>query len=597
MTLGLTADVAAAHRNEPPSSDTPTSQRSSFWPSALSTPDPVSSEPIHGSSRHSMASVASEQTPQDRPVLSPESDLDAYSDSAYSRTNSVTSSRQRVGSESKKRHKRQLTSYRFAHPPPTIIHKQRLHIKPKLLLQLQRLSTSIRPTPVLDILPSSVCGPRFARKWPRFFPNKIGLGTNDLIVVGSEKYQTLATSEAGAKDKPEDEGEDARPVVATICQSRSKDDSESTSKAEIRFSDGPLWQAMSLSTGAYDFSAMDEHGLKQTVRWVRRRAAKGQSPSLVSQSHAETSTRFGFSIIDPRTRRHPILANMTAASIDIFDAPMYRPSSTEEDIDQPLLRASFSSTRRSSYVDGMGPLKRPPFLQSDERLRMLILVSGTWVAFREGWSGEIRRGQDRLSALPVSSITAGSSSGRPSSVPFHGRSRAKSMSIDDRKQVTDIRNLIIANGTSPPSSTVPNKSTTTIPKRANSTGTAFMRKAKIADKVLQKPFDQASAPPDGKSPIDTVSDKALQDPQGTGQELEISEARAETASGERRQRRRSRASISLAAKISSEKDSLGRQGQSWQDQGRKPPRPSLGNDKGEKKWKKMKGLIGLFQKH
>ena len=598
MTLGLTADVAAAHRNEASSSNSDPPTRSSFWPSSFRTVERPSTEQDPRRPRLSMASTAPELSVSDTLVTSPGSELDAYSDSAYSRTNSVTSSSRQEGSESKRRHKRLQTSYRLAHPPPTVIHKQRLRIKPKLLLQLQRLSTSVRPTPTLDVLPASVCSPRFARKWPRFFPNKIGLGTNDLVVVGSEEYHTSPLAEDSAVGKADGEGEDARPMVATICQTR-KEDGEPFDKADIRFSDGPTWQATSLMTGGFEFSAMDEHGLKHTVRWVRRRYTKNQMPSLANKGQAEGPRKFGFSIIDPCSRRHPILATMTPASIDIFEEPLHQTSPTNDDSYSSSGRLSPQMANgRSSYFDSVESSKRPPLLESDDRLRNLIMVSGIWVAFREGWSGDFRRGQDRLSALPTSAGAMRTNSGRGTSLPYHSRSWGRSNSVDNRDQVG---NLQVAGASIASPSAVPkilDTTTSTTPKRANSTGTVFMRKARKADKLLQNQADALPSIQLEETPsFEGDTERSSQGRQSNDIDQADPIPVVAATSGSRRERRKSRGSVSYAAKEKTGKEATVIEASSGRDGDAAPSGNHRGIDQGAAKWKRVSGLMGLFQKH
>lgn len=595
LTLGLTADVAAAHRHEysPPRVETP--KRSTYWSSADSMPDQAGTEREAAGAcpRPSIASKRSEPTMQDRAVTGPESDLDAYSDSAYSRTNSITSSGRVAGSESRKRRRRPQISYQLAHPPPAVVHRQRLHIRPKLLLQLQRLSFLVRPTPALDVIPSSVCGPRFARKWPRFFPNKIGLGTNDLVVVESEEYQTPIARDGNVRLDPNDEGEDGRAVVATICQPR-REDGDTSSKAEIRLSNGPLWQGTSLSTGGYEFVAVDEHGLTQTVRWVRRRPAKVQVPSVLVKGQAEPLKRFGFSIIDPRSRRHPILASLTQQTVDIVESSINPSAPTESDpLQTSGRRSSFTSTAQSSFLDAVELSSRPPFFQSEDHLRNLILVSGIWVAFREGWSGDFRRGQDRLSALPANAGTLRSGTGRSSSVPFPSRSRPRSNSVDNRDHSAEHQGPPHQADTSRGGRAgTTRNSTASAPKRANSTGTAFLRRAIDADRALRQHVDLVS-PVRSAHEVEDTSATSPQPVHVLEGEYVCPGPREETvsATGGRAQRRQSRNSDSAGSGNASQQQKVRPEAE------RAGARSRKEHDHATKKWKKLKGLVGLFHRN
>ncbi|KZF24967.1 hypothetical protein L228DRAFT_59233 [Xylona heveae TC161] len=365
LTLGMTADAAAAHRHEfssPLDPSSPSSPPSAFrsspsQPAALRpplpklspspSPAPISSlrsSPVPHPIRRG-ASPVCVSAADASPAMTPESETDIRSVDSVS-------------------------------------HKQRLHIRPRVLLQLQRISATSRPVPFYDVLPSTVFAPRLARNFPRVFKGKDGLGANDIVIVGSEEYDN---DPVHSKDEHLDAAawEDRR-VVAAICQLHGEG---ARGKAEVCLNHGPRWEAIPLANGSYEFISVDDHGLRTVARWVprsqsiSRRNTFQSSPSPVAPDQGK---RFIFSILNPHTRRHPVIASMTSNSIDIMDQYSTPNSSTVASPVSPIRPASVLSNE-SSFFDIPLAQERPSF-KTDESLRALILVTGIWVAFRENWS-------------------------------------------------------------------------------------------------------------------------------------------------------------------------------------------------------------------
>lgn len=265
-----------------------------------------------------------------------------------------------------KRTARTKTSFQMAHPPRNARH-ERLRIRPKLLLQLQQISRTARPVPTLDVLPSSIFTHKVGGKFPSIFRGKDRVGPNDLVVVTSESYKQPRAEKDTISFSSEDGPSGDRELVATICPYR-KEEAKLKGKAEISMDQGLTWEATSLPNGSYDFVAVNGNGLQITVRWARRsKNNRKASGAPAASSSTEENKRFTFSVLDPTTRRHPVLASMTRNSIDVLDR---YPTSTNAD--KPA---------------GTGPSDpQAGTMGTDENLRALIVVTGIWVAFREGWS-------------------------------------------------------------------------------------------------------------------------------------------------------------------------------------------------------------------
>jgi hypothetical protein len=165
-------------------------------------------------------------------------DTEGMSEDARSVANSDSSEVTLTGTKSQIRVQRTSTTFQLAHPAPTLTQKQRLiRIRPRLLLQLQRLSCDSPPEPAIDVLPSVVV-PRLAQKFPRMFKGKAVLGMNDVLVVRSEEYESRQRSAVEAADL-DDENLASRDVMAVICQ-MPKDAGGSLGKAAIVLSDGSV---------------------------------------------------------------------------------------------------------------------------------------------------------------------------------------------------------------------------------------------------------------------------------------------------------------------------------------------------------------------
>ncbi|KAI9806592.1 MAG: hypothetical protein M1825_006049 [Sarcosagium campestre] len=282
-----------------------------------------------------------------------------------------------------KKSTRLKTSFRLAHPPPPIFHHRRLQRRPRLLLQLHRVSQSARREPPLDVVPSALLAPRLARGFPRFLKGRDGPSVDDLVVLINRGYNAPKLIEEGGNDVSDDDSSDSRDVVATICQARVDQDLGSSGKAELCFKEGPLWEATPLSTGAYEISGTDRDGQRILARWVPRPSARRRSQGLpkprVPSIGVDEDRKFSFSIIDPNKRRHPVIAVMTGVSIDVFDTyPTVAPMGD-------AVTASPVSDRSTYFAPSHDDTSLTPEesmeIAVDDQLRTLIVPSNTATDF------------------------------------------------------------------------------------------------------------------------------------------------------------------------------------------------------------------------
>jgi hypothetical protein len=247
-------------------------------------------------------------------------------------------------------------------------------LRPKLLLQLQQISQMPRPVPVLDVLTSTGFNHRLAYK-PRIFRGRDGLGPKDLVVVTSDSYLHQSLREDDRSISSDDESSAHREVVATICYP-SKEDARHKSKVEISLHSGRSWEATPLPNGSYEFVSRGKEGA-QTVRWVNRRHKRHRLSTTAVPSPTDGDQRYTFSIIDPSTRRHPVIASMNRTCIDVYEQYSIPPASSGDGTISP-----------DSLPDAAGFLPAPGqrLMETDDELRTVILVTGIWVACRESWS-------------------------------------------------------------------------------------------------------------------------------------------------------------------------------------------------------------------
>jgi hypothetical protein len=256
------------------------------------------------------------------------------------------------------------TSFSICHPPPASSARQKMHRRPRSLLQLHKVVPNSRPLPAYEVIPSTNFSVRLRRATNRVFSAKHSLCPNDLVVLRAEDYY----SEEPAEDQ------EARDVVALICKGR-KDDGAATGKAKICMAGGEEWDAYPLPNGGYEFFTTDQHGLGLTVRWVPKKSKKDNAKP--------DSRRFNFSTITAGTRRHPIIANLSKTSLAILDTYKMPELSTATPTATPKQHATLLEDGLDS--DDAAASKQE-IRTTDDALRAIISMTSIYVAFKEGWS-------------------------------------------------------------------------------------------------------------------------------------------------------------------------------------------------------------------
>ena len=328
----------------------------------------------------------------------PSDDDESVAGSDFSGFTDTTARRKR-----RKRLPRKTTRYVLAHPAPQLRTKQRrlVQIRPRLLLQLQKVDEH-RPMPAFDVLPSSIISgsliiPKLDKRFPRIFRAKPDLGPDDLLFVRCEDYRTEPTTEDAGEEGIGDR--DLMAVVSPLL-------CDENNNAEVIMGDGSVWTTSHMSNGSYEFTRIDSQGLTTTARWVRKSTQRAKRASDSTDASPRSSPglpeyRWTFSIIDPSTRRHPILGVLTPQELNIYDS--YSTMSTSSGRYPPTRPFSPSLSIVSDEETSQEPMPTPT---RDERLtetvpeeyRQLMAVTASWINLRQAdWPASFRPKMGRSS--------------------------------------------------------------------------------------------------------------------------------------------------------------------------------------------------------
>jgi len=212
---------------------------------------------------------------------------------------------------------------------------------------------------------------------------------------------------------------------------------------------------------------VDDQGHITTARWVRRNIKRG---SVDMTEFNSVEPKFTFSIIDPGSRRHPILASLTQNKLEIPNSYTSVPKSVGK---VPPISQRRSLAGETREVDEE-PQRATQVV--DDRMKTLIQVTAIWLALRLGWSPYFKYSDTTPQSTPgnrVRSLSLTNEQSRLSPVPA-GTSTPESANSTLGAISNRIRR-VSAKG-SPISSDSPQPERI-IPQRSISAGTAFMQRA------------------------------------------------------------------------------------------------------------------------
>lgn len=374
----------------------PTSLIASLNPFATTEPskDASDSPPGDSEKRRSALSILAQSNGPPSPTKSSASIMFAEPESQGT---SISGSREgSIDGKRRKKNNRPKTAFSICHPPPASAARQKLHRRPRSLLQLHKVVANSRPLPAYEVIPSANFSVRLTRATTKVFRAKHSLCPNDLVVLRAEDYYA---------DEPE-EDQEARDVVALICKGR-KEDGVATGKAKICMADGGEWEAYPSVNGGYEFFTTDEHGLGLTVRWVPKKSKKEGAKS--------EPRRFNFSTISANTRRHPIIANLSKSALDIYDSYKMPDLSTSTPTATPKQKATILEDGLDSDDNGS---PKQEVRTTDDFIRSIITMTSIYVTFKEGWSPHFKY-DDQGTSSRRNSVTTPVSTPPASPAPNH----------------------------------------------------------------------------------------------------------------------------------------------------------------------------------
>lgn len=248
------------------------------------------------------------------------------------------------------------TTYALAHPAPVYTDKTHIikHLRPRRYLQLQRLSDDGRHyQPFIDVLSvAPLKNPTGMASIFRNFVQRMRGGQNagshclafdrrDIMLA-----KTLGSQEALASGAS---FEDLTRVVAVLRADN-----------KVVLEDGRAWTASRRSAGSFEFTYTSEHGYTTVARWVNARPSlhRGSTSSSSSAGSAHQEFTYHFSLINPSSRRHAVLATLGPTTLHVKDT-----------YQQPL--SSFGS--REEFNEGKVHVV-------DESTRTLIWATAVWMS-------------------------------------------------------------------------------------------------------------------------------------------------------------------------------------------------------------------------
>ncbi|MCJ1397855.1 hypothetical protein MMC11_001051 [Xylographa trunciseda] len=425
------------------------------------------------------------------PAISPTIDPEPKDDEAHdSCSESLDGSQDTIACQPRTA-QRTVSSFQLAHPPPATKHKQRRKARSSVLLQLRQISETRNPVPAFEVLPSALFAPRLLRHFPRLLNGRKNLAAHDLVVVNSQEYGSSGKENRAEEDSDCDQY-DSREVIGVICPS-TKTDQESKDKATIFLDQNSAWTASPMANGGYEFTSIGSQGLTMKARWIPKvpKHKHGASePSRSSSFERDPNRKFRFTVMNPESRRHPIIGFMDRHSIIVQDqwlvpstpsaTPM--PNSPATHQLQPLQQCYFEER-----------LLEPDVLNTtDDHLKTIVLITGIWVAIMEGWSDSCKVHIDPCAGT---STTNSSPSKDPNSSGRHdngsdGRANTPQSFASAHSRHTSFnilhRPAISINSASPtPSSSI-------IPQRERSLGAHSTDQTKLRNISFAKPRIQGA---------------------------------------------------------------------------------------------------------
>ncbi len=425
--------------------------------------------------------------------------MDTVSDDEVSSVWSLSTSEMASTIPRKKKSRQKITSYMLAGPAPTLSQKQSLlHIRPKLVMQIQRLSESHRPVPIFDIMTSTQFVPRLAKKFPSLYKGTGKLGLNDVMVTTSENYEDdILEEDEESKPYGKDDHHE-REVIAVICGPPK----DSASLGEICLEDGSRWQMRSGEKKSLELVKNDARTGREIVgRWIRRHGAPTsrrnslktpERPTDLASSPTANDGKYIFSFIDPLKTRHPVQGKLSKGKLQIYDT--YNPNTDGKGV-VTSGRTSFDGDLEATSPISQSSDDATAYATTTAEQRLIIELSGIWVASRIGWCPWLKYDHSSPASTKSTPPSAAKSARERAATPTpSGSGRHKRERSGTTNTITSIAESVVSSvggsgrarrsrrtsanrDTLPPD---PSNTSSKAPQRAVSTGAAFMQR--VAEK-------------------------------------------------------------------------------------------------------------------
>lgn len=289
----------------------------------------------------------------------------------YSSGSNSTSTTQQSSQQTRPSKQTDIHSpYVFAHPAPVFTDHLYLvkHLRPRLYVQLQQPSSDGRHyEPAIDVM-SHV--PLTGSKWlfTKMRTCASRVTTREATFPCSKKDIFLL----GSSEKSDDDTNEHTGIQHMIPTLKYLADRKVVGvlrkDGQILTGDGKVREASMKPNNSFEFTNLENHGDKSVARWVPAKSQRMRASTTLSQPHSPLigEPTFLFSLINPSTRRHAVLAILSPTQLKI-----------KETYQDPTK----TPTLGDSVDERDGQIRTV-----DEETRTLILTTAVWLHLHLGWS-------------------------------------------------------------------------------------------------------------------------------------------------------------------------------------------------------------------
>lgn len=256
-------------------------------------------------------------------------------------------------------------TYLLARAAPLSRTQRIFNITPRILFQLQELSSLVRPEPVINVVTTNNYGPRLSQGgWLGLFTRRNMSGDIRIMVLKIEDYST--TQHRCSDDT-------VKEALAVIVV-RNRDKQE----AEICLTGGSAWRATCSPSGIFELilETGTSNGFS-VAKWrpvLRISHEINVPPTSAADGNLAQEQQYKFSVIHPGRRRHPVLASLTPTRLEIAE------NCASINHDHNASGMDLVSPDGASCESGNSPAPR----EMDGDMKTLIQVTAIWVTLSLG---------------------------------------------------------------------------------------------------------------------------------------------------------------------------------------------------------------------